>query len=211
MPLRAVIFDYGKVLSALPDADAHTALVETAGLPDELFEDHYWAHRHAYDLGELTGQTFWQAFAKSAGIALTPEQIDLLNRHDARMWTNLNQPIVDWAAALQRHGIKTAILSNIGDVIHGALRDQFDWLAGFDRLVWSYELRIAKPDPAIFHHAVQQLGVAPEDTIFLDDIPANIASARSVGLDAILYQTTAQLRRDLAARSLEGVIPFPED
>jgi putative hydrolase of the HAD superfamily len=211
MPVRAVIFDYGKVLSALPDADAHTALVETAGLPDEVFEEHYWAHRHAYDLGELNGHTFWEAVARSAGIVLSPEQVEVLNRHDARMWTNLNQPMVDWASALQRAGIRTAILSNMGDVIHASMQNQFPWLSGFDHLLWSYKLRLAKPDPAIFHHAVRELGVPPQDTLFIDDIPVNIESARSVGLDGILFETVPQLRRELAARGLEGALPFPVD
>jgi putative hydrolase of the HAD superfamily len=211
MPVRAVIFDYGKVLSALPDADAHTALVETAGLPDEVFEEHYWAHRHAYDLGELNGHTFWEAVARGAGIVLSPDQVDVLNRHDARMWTNLNQPMVDWAAALQRAGIRTAILSNMGDVIHASMQTQFPWLSGFDHLLWSYQLRLAKPDPAIFHHAVRQLGIAPEETLFIDDIPVNIESARAVGLDGILFETVPQLRRELSARGLEGALPFPVD
>ncbi|HEX4581431.1 MAG TPA: HAD family phosphatase, partial [Acidobacteriaceae bacterium] len=48
---RAVIFDFGRVLSMPPDADAHTALVSTAGVPDEVFEEQYWTHRHAYDAG----------------------------------------------------------------------------------------------------------------------------------------------------------------
>ena len=68
---RAVIFDFGRVLSMQPDADSHTALVETAGVPDEVFEEHYWAHRHAYDAGTLNGQTYWQKVAKGAGFELT--------------------------------------------------------------------------------------------------------------------------------------------
>ncbi len=209
MALRAVIFDYGKVLSALPDMDAHSALVEAAGVPDEIFEEHYWAHRHAFDEGTLNGQTYWQKVADGAAFELTPERLVHFHRHDSLMWSNLNAPMVAWARALQQHGIKTAILSNMGDVIHAHMQREFAWLAGFDHLTWSYELGIAKPDPAIYRHTLDKLGVAPEEALFIDDIPRNIAAARALGMDGIVFEDVAQIRGELTARGLEGAIPFP--
>jgi FMN phosphatase YigB (HAD superfamily) len=52
--------------------------------------------------------------------------------------------------------------------------------------------------------------VQPAEAIFIDDIPANIAAARSLGIDGILFTGIAQLRRDLTARHLDGKIPLPE-
>ena len=98
---RAIIFDFGKVLSELPDVDAHTALVATAGVPDEVFEQHYWAHRHDYDAGALNGQSYWQNVAQGAGFELTPERLSAFHHHDSLMWANLNAPMLAWAAALQ--------------------------------------------------------------------------------------------------------------
>ena len=98
----AVIFDFGRVLSMQPDADAHTALVATAGVPDEVFEEHYWAHRHAYDAGTLNGQTYWQKVAKGAGFPLTPERLAAFHHHDSLMWANLNAPMLEWAFAFRR-------------------------------------------------------------------------------------------------------------
>jgi putative hydrolase of the HAD superfamily len=206
---RAVIFDFGKVLSAPQDVDAHTALVAIAGVPDEVFEDHYWAHRHAYDAGELNGEGYWQKVAEGAGFALTPERLAALNHHDTLMWGNLNQPMLDWALALQRAGIKTAILSNMGEANLAFMRRSFAWLDGFTQLTWSSELRMAKPDLAIYRHTLERLGVGPQEALFLDDIPRNIEAARQLGIDAILFTDIAQLRRDLAARGLEGKLPFP--
>ena len=205
----AVIFDFGKVLSAHPDVDAHTALVTTAGVPDDVFEDHYWAHRHAYDAGELNGHAYWQKVAEGAGFALTPEVLAALNHHDTLMWANLNQPMLDWAIALQRAGIKTAILSNMGEVNLAFMRRTFDWLKGFTNLSWSSELRMAKPDAAIYQHTLEKLGVAAQEALFIDDLPKNIEAARALGIDAILFTDVAQLRADLAARGLEGKLPMP--
>ena len=55
MALRAVVFDYGMVLTGQPDQEAHDAMVRITGLPVERFESLYWADRHAYDEGKLTG------------------------------------------------------------------------------------------------------------------------------------------------------------
>jgi putative hydrolase of the HAD superfamily len=126
------------------------------------------------------------------------------------MWANLNAPMLAWAAALQTAGIKTAILSNMGEVNLAYMRKNFDWLSGFTHLTWSCELRTAKPDPAIYQHTLDRLGVQPAEAIFIDDIPANIAAARSLGIDGILFTGIAQLRRDLTARHLDGKIPLPE-
>ncbi len=100
MALRAVIFDYGKVLSALPDADSHSSLVAATGLADADFEDHYWAHRHAYDAGELNSRTYWQKMAHDAGFALNEDQLASVIAHDCRMWGNLNLPMVEWSQKL---------------------------------------------------------------------------------------------------------------
>ena len=207
---RAVIFDFGRVLSMQPDMDAHTALVETAGVPDEVFEQHYWAHRHAYDAGALNGVTYWENVAKGAGFMLTPERLAALQHHDAVMWANLNAPMLEWAFALQKAGVKTAILSNMGDVNLAYMRKHFDWLSGFTCLTWSCELLTAKPDPAIYQHTLEKLGVAPNEALFIDDIPRNIEAARAIGIDAIQFTTIEQLRRDLEARGLLGKLPLPE-
>lgn len=207
---RAVIFDFGKVLSAHPDVDAHTALVAAAGVPDVVFEDHYWAHRHAYDEGALNGLAYWQKVAEGAGFPLTPETLAALNHHDSLMWGNLNQPMLDWALALQQAGFKTAILSNMGEVNLAYMRKTFDWLKGFTHLTWSSELRMAKPEPAIYQHTLEKMGVAAGEALFIDDLQKNIDAARVLGIDGILFTDVPQLRRDLAARGLTGRLPFPQ-
>ncbi len=207
---KAVIFDFGKVLSELPDADAHTGLVTTAGVTDEVFEEHYWAHRHDYDAGTLNAHTYWQKVAEGAGFDLTPERLAAFHHYDSLMWANLNAAMLHWATELQAAGIKTAILSNMGEVNLAYMRENFPWLAQFTHLTWSCELRTAKPDPAIYQHTLERLGVAPSEAIFIDDLPRNIDAARALGIDAILFTSVADLRRELEARGLAGRLPLPE-
>lgn len=73
MAIRAVIFDYGMVLTDVPDTKAHDAMVRITGLPVEQFETLYWNDRHAYDEGKLSGIAFWQSScAKRTSISANP-------------------------------------------------------------------------------------------------------------------------------------------
>ena len=63
MPVRAVIFDYGMVLSQAQEPSALNNLLAITGLDRDTFDGHYWTHRHAYDMGKLNGRTYWPKFA----------------------------------------------------------------------------------------------------------------------------------------------------
>jgi len=209
LSLRAVVFDYGMVLTGPQDPGAHAALLRITGLPLERFEPLYWADRHAYDEGKLTGMAFWQKLIREAGLDLPAEAADELNLWDARMWTTENPAMLAWQLALKQRGTLTAILSNMGDNVLENMQRTFDWLPRFDVLVWSYQLRMAKPDPAIYHYVLNKLGTQPAETLFLDDRPVNVEAALALGIQAILFSTVDQLRLDLVAAGLDAEIPLP--
>ncbi len=209
MGLRAVVFDYGMVLTGPQDPEAHATLVRMTGLPMERFEAFYWADRHAYDEGKLTGLEFWRKLILDAGLELAPGALEELNLWDARMWTTQNPVMLSWQLELKRHGILTAILSNMGDNVLENMKREFDWLPRFDVLVWSYQLRMAKPDPAIYRHVLKELGTRPEETLFLDDRLVNVEAAQALGFKAIQFLNVEKLRADLAATGLDAELPLP--
>lgn len=210
MPIRGVIFDYGMVLSQPADPDAHARMVAASGLSAEEFDRHYWNNRHSYDLG-MEGPAYWARVANDAGTTFTTEQIEVLRESDILMWTSLNEEMLGWVVALQNASVRTAILSNMGWDILGYMRQEFGWLAHFHHHTWSCELGIGKPDPAIYLHTCKELGVPPQETLFLDDKHENVASAAGLGIHAIQFSTVEQLRRDLAARGLQQGLPVPGD
>lgn len=145
LALRAVIFDYGRVLTGPPDPDAHAELVRITGLSSERFENIYWTDRQAYDEGSLTGLEFWRKLARDAGLSLNESAIEELNLWDARMWTKADPAMLAWQMAIKQRGLLTAIVSNMGDAVHEHMDRELSWLGRFDLLVWSYQLRRAKP------------------------------------------------------------------
>lgn len=209
MALRAVIFDFGMVLTGTPNQEAHDAMVRLTGLPVERFESYYWADRHAYDEGKLSGITFWQKLLRDAQLDLGLGKVEELNELDARMWTTQNPAMVAWQLRLKQHGIRTAILSNMGDSVLESIQREFKWLEQFDALVWSYQLRIAKPDPQIYLHALEKLGTGPDETLFLDDKKVNVDAAIAVGMRSLEFSTIERLRADLIAAGLDSQLPLP--
>lgn len=209
MSLRAVVFDYGMVLTGPQDPESYAALLRITGLSPDRFEPIYWADRHDYDLGELSGLAFWQKLLRDAGLNLAPGAAEELSQWDARMWTTQNPAMLAWQQQLKQRGLLTAILSNMGDNVLANIECEFTWIHNFDVLVWSFQLHMAKPDPAIYRHVLAQLGTLPEETLFLDDRMVNIDAARALGIQALQFSTVEQLRADLIAAGLDSVLPLP--
>ncbi len=209
MALRAVVFDYGLVLSGPPVPEALARLRQITGLSKEAFEQLYWTDRHAYDRGDLTGLEFWQKFVADAGLQLSDQEIGELNHADAQMWTSANAETVAWQRQLRGLGLQTAILSNMGDSVLESIEEAFDWIADFDVRIWSYQYRMAKPEAAIYELLLEKLGTAPEETLFLDDKLENIQAARHFGILGLQFSTVEQLRQDLITAGLDEFLPLP--
>ncbi len=207
MALRAVIFDYGIVLTGPPDAEAWAAMLRITGLPQECFEPLYWSNRIALDEGKLTGIGYWQKFLREAELPL--DHAEELSRWDARLWTVENPVMVAWQVAVKERGLLTAILSNISENVLESIERTFDWIHRFDVLVWSYQFGAVKPDPSIYRHTLAQLGTQPEETLFIDDKRPNVEAARALGIQAIEYSSVERLREELIAAGLDGVLPLP--
>jgi putative hydrolase of the HAD superfamily len=207
MNLRAVLFDFGMVLSTSPVMSAHKNLLEISALNADVFDRHYWAHRHAYDEGKFTGEAYWQQVASDAGIKLSSEQIANLITADILMWGGINAPMLEWARSIGRAGFKTGILSNIGFELATAMEKNFPWVKEFKYTIWSCRLAMAKPDPKIYRCAQEKLDEAPQETLFIDDREENIRAAREFGFLGILFKDVDQLRRDLKEQGLSTVLP----
>ena len=207
--IDAVIFDYGKVLSGPPEAAAEEQMFAATGVERALAVELYQKHRLAYDEGELNGLAYWRTILTEGGAAATDGKVRELAALDARMWTVFDPALVAWQKRLKAAGIRTAILSNMGDVVQESICGAFDWIEGFDVRVWSYQLRLLKPSPAIFTHVLERLALRPDQCLFLDDARQNVEGAERCGMHAICYTDVASLRRELTAIDRSDNLPRP--
>ena len=205
-PIQAVLFDYGLVLTGPPHPPAWQAMQRLLGAEEVPFHAAYWRFRHDYDRGALDGRTYWQEVAHELGRPPDPATTTQLIAADIELWTQPNQPMIDWAAALQRAGIRTGILSNLGDAMEAGVRTRFAWLDGFYHLTFSHRLGTAKPDSAIYQHAAQGLGVPPAQVLFIDDRLDNIEGARAAGMHAVQYTTQPEFVRALQEQGLGSLL-----
>ncbi len=120
----------------------------------------------------------------------------------ADVWTeyvgSLNRELLDYLVALRpRH--KTAILSN--SFVGAREREQalYGFANVFDHVLYSHEEGLEKPDPAFYLLACERLEVTPEEAVFVDDLPENVAGARAVGMQAVLFTNSEQTIRALQA------------
>ena len=75
-------------------------------------------------------------------------------------------------------------------------------LERFSGIVVSGRERLTKPDPAIFRVLLERYGLRGADALFVDDAPANVAAAASLGMDTHLFRGAGRLRADLTDRGL---------
>jgi putative hydrolase of the HAD superfamily len=204
--INAVLFDFGMVLSAPPDPTARQEMESVLGVKEATFQEAYWKHRDAYDRGVLGALTYWEHVARDLHKPLDAAKLSTLIEADNDMWTQPNKPMIEWAASLQRAGIKTGILSNIGDAMEAGIRERFPWLAEFEDHTFSHRLGIAKPDPAIYRHAAEGLGVPAEEILFIDDKEENILAARTAGMIAVQYTSHEAFLLEMQRLGLGGLL-----
>jgi putative hydrolase of the HAD superfamily len=205
--IRAVILDFGEVLSYPPAFETLAAMAELLHITPEKFRDYYYAERYRYDRGEISVEEYWTAVARDAGTQLSPEHIEWLRRTDVAMWSNLDPRMLRWAARLRMEGLQTAVLSNMHADMAKAVRSGFKWIADFQCFVLSAELGFAKPDPQIFHHCLGCLNVAANEAIFIDDKERNTRAAEEIGIVGICANSPDAIRDQLKAAGWSGPLP----
>jgi putative hydrolase of the HAD superfamily len=145
--------------------------------------DGFLAEAYVAERPALTGEARWldvlPGLLERWGI---PEAYDDV----VRTWLEIEEVpgVRDLVRALRATGLRCCLATNQdvsrGEYMHEAL-GYGDLL---DEAFYSYALGVAKPDPAYFSAVLQRLDAAPGETLFVDDNPDNVASARSVGLHA---------------------------
>ena len=204
--ISAVLFDYGMVLTGPPSPTAWQAMKDETGIPEDVFYRSYWAPRDDYDRGALTAHPYWNAFAANAGLTLNDTTRDRLIALDIDLWTVVNEPMLAWVRQLHSAGIRTGILSNIGDAMSRGIKAKFDWIGRFHHTVWSHELFLRKPEPAIYAAAVKGLGVPANQVLFLDDKQENIDAAVHAGLQGIVYASHDAFEQEMHRRGLAWLL-----
>ena len=202
---RAVIFDYGNVLSAPQGAAEVEAMASMLQVPVDSFRKVYWQFRVAYDEAALDPAGYWRRVSEELSRRLGDGQIPQLIEIDSRSWAHPAPLIPEWARKIREAGLITALLSNMPTTVRDYIQ-ACAWLPTFDQRTFSCDVKAAKPAAEIFRRCLAGLTVNPSEILFLDDKHENVRAAEALGIHGVVYASTQQAARDLADRF---ALPIP--
>ena len=211
---KNIFFDLGGVLFNLNTRAAFRAFKNLGmPIPEELITDNSPLNAlpegqalikliHRMDLGEVRAREFIETVRQQCRPGTTEEEI-------LQAYNGMIDVPVGRLALLKRLRTKYRVylLSNIGDLHWEAAQRMarelgFPMEDCFDHCFCSFEMGVAKPDPAIFERAIRESGVNPAETLYIDDYAANVEAGLAAGL----------LAYKIEGNTLELHIPrlFPE-
>jgi putative hydrolase of the HAD superfamily len=204
MAYRAVLFDIGGVVVGSP-LDAIARYEREQGIPAGFINrvvvssgaDGAWSR---LERGELRLPAFYEAFDRDCERAGCRISAEVLMALVARS-TVPRPAMIDAIARIRARGLLAAAVTNnwiTEEEGTGALRPHFD------AFIESAVTGVRKPDPRIFELACAALGIGPAEAIMLDDIGANLKTARAMGMTTIKVEEP-----EAALAELERVLGFP--
>ncbi len=206
MKIRSVVFDFGNVI-CFPVADEKIARAAAeCKLAVDEFLRAFWANRLPYDAGLSPGE-YWRGIAAAASTEFDDPLIERMVRHEVGFWNTFDSRVISWIEMLRANGYTVGILSNLPFPMADALRGTPGFMEHFDHVTFSCDLRLFKPQAAIYEHSFRGLGVPPEETLFIDDKQENIDGARAVGMNAELFTTWEEFVGQVPRRYR---LPVPE-
>jgi HAD superfamily hydrolase (TIGR01509 family) len=195
--IRAVIFDFGRVISAQKPESLFSGYEQGLRLTPGTINTIMFACSAWQEalLGRKTTADYWREIGPRLGLR-SPRQVeDFRRRYHAD--EKLNTHVLDLLRRLWGR-YKLAVCSNSPPgLIHWLEAWQIDQL--FDVVFCSGDEGIVKPDPAAYEATVTRLGVEPGEAAFVDDALDNVTTASEQGLVAIHFTDGPALERELAA------------
>jgi putative hydrolase of the HAD superfamily len=191
MTPRALILDFGEVLTRPQSPAAIERLAAITELPADELVARYWRHRPGYDGGLQVGESWRRVLERPDAVpaALLKELIAA----DAASWTDYRKDVWDAAARFHARGHRTAMLSNGVPEIIGHVRTERRLADWFDVVIVSCEVGCCKPDPSIYQLCLGQLGEPAAQTLFVDDRVENLQAAESIGLQTLQFTGDASV------------------
>ncbi len=203
--IHAILCDFGGVLL---EWDPHRLYRRYFDRPQEV--DRFLAEINfpAWNLEQDRGRPFAQAVAELS--AQFPHHERLIRAYHEHWEESIVGPIEGTSSLLyrlKRAGYELVGLSNWSQETFPLVRNKYPFFEIFDDIIISGAVKLVKPDARIFRLALERIGRPARECLLIDDSPANIASARDLGLSTVQFHSPQQLERDLHLLGILQEIP----
>lgn len=189
--IRVIFFDFGRVLMKPADMGLYEENDRLLGLlqgrTKELI-DEFQSCGHLGEFIELA--EYWPKRTIDGG-AMSLSQAQ-------NFWQKLvatRRPNLELIAFIEKNlfnKFRLAVLSNFTPDLNQYI-EKYKIAHLFERVFISAVLRVKKPDPAIFLHALKEMDVLPRESLFIDDKEKNIAAARDLGMKGLMFTRTGEV------------------
>ncbi|GGO97913.1 HAD family hydrolase [Actinomyces gaoshouyii] len=200
----AIILDLGNVLYAWEAVAAVAGRVSLPAWEEFCAGADFTALNRRSDLGEDFDAIVADLAAAHPG---RPDWVDILRTYRACFRDSLTGPVPGMEGLVDEllaAGLPLHCLTNYDGPTFDDTRDLVPQLDRFAGIVVSGKEHLIKPDPAIFRVALERFGLEPSRTLFIDDSPANTASASGMGILTHTFTGAGALRAELVER---GILP----
>lgn len=193
--IRNIIFDVGKVLVSYEPEEYMKRLgfseEKRKRINEAMFENPLWDES---DQGLRTTEELLKAF-----IANAPDLADEIRMVYQAVGDTIEllPYALEWIQDLKAKGYKIYILSNYSENTFNQTQEKLKFLPVVDGAVFSYEIKLLKPDAAIYDYLCEKYQLIPEESVFLDDRPVNIEGARKKRIHGIVFCDYEQGKREL--------------
>jgi|SRR5690242_12529647 FMN phosphatase YigB (HAD superfamily) len=198
--IKTVIFDLGKVLIPFDFTRGYRSLekfgsVPAAEIPRRLASTDLV---HRFESGMVEPKDFVAELSRVLDLHISYDQF-------CEIWSSIFLPdplIPESLLAGIRQRFRLLLLSNTNAIHFEMLERTYPLLGQFHDKVLSYRVRAMKPSPAIYREAITRAGCRAEECFFTDDIADYVTAAKREGMDAVQFESRAQIERELLARGI---------
>jgi putative hydrolase of the HAD superfamily len=194
--IKTIVFDFGNVLGFFDYRLTIERLVRySPRSAEEILRFIYGGElEDAYESGRISSADFLSRIRDGCGLTCSDE---VLTQAYADMFRP-NEEVCTLVPRLKPH-YRLLMGSNTNELHSRHFLRQFaDTVRHFDGLVLSHEVGARKPRPEFFHHAQRLAGCPAQECVFIDDLSANVAGARALGWQGIVYARGTNLAAELA-------------
>ena len=203
MSIKAVVFDYGQVISLPQDPTVINRIADLAGVERANFASALWNSRSDYDRGIINAREYYRRILSRLSVKADADYnlIDKMIEMDLESWKNINGETVALMEDLKNAGYILGILSNMPNDFLAWARENLPVFSLPQVGLFSCEVNLLKPEKAIYQKLLSMLsakGVASGgEVVFFDDIIENIKGAEPLGINAFLWKDPESARRKL--------------
>lgn len=193
--ISTIIFDLGNVLVSFD----WQSYLKSYGFEPEKYEAIANAVYRSEDWNEMDRGVLTVEEVTARFVRKAPQYEDDIRRLIANVGGSIRQfsytkPLI---RDLKAAGLKVYYLSNYGEYGYEQTRQQLDFLPMMDGGLFSYEVKMVKPNPWIFAELFSRYSINPAQAVFFDDNQANVEAARKMGLTAEVFTSEDQVRKYL--------------